>query len=80
MRNYDFSQGAWHITDWFNKLYLVLPRARNCTSGYFILDNNNKSIRQTSQNGSVLIECKTPRNIVLSGLEADAYGIFHNKQ
>ena len=57
--------------------YLVLPKARSRIAGYFRL-LNQPNTNTFQDNGAVLIECKSLRNVVSSAAEAETNGVFHN--
>ena len=57
--------------------FLVLPKARSRIAGYFRLIKNSSSPIYTD-NGAILIECRTLRNVVTSAAEAETHGVFHN--
>ena len=58
--------------------YLVLPKARSRIAGYFRLANTPTSPFQYKDNGAILIECHTLRDVVTSAAEAETKGVFQN--
>ena len=58
--------------------YLVLQKERTRITGYFRLDNVPASQYKYKDNGAILIECHTLRDIVISAAEAETKGVFHN--
>ena len=58
--------------------YLVLPKARSRIAGYFRLANTPSSPYQYKDNGAILIECHTLRDVVTSAAEAETKGVFQN--
>ena len=49
-----------------------------CIAGYFRLSNALTTPSTPHDNGAILIECKTIRNVVTSAAEAETHGVFHN--
>ena len=60
--------------------YLVLPNARSRYAGHFCLLDNPTKPNRSLYNGSILVECKTLRNVVSSAAEAETNGVFRNAQ
>ena len=58
--------------------YLVLPKARSRIAGYFRLANTPSSKYKYKDNGAILIECHTLRDVVTSAAEAETKGVFQN--
>ena len=58
--------------------YLVLQKERTRITGYFRLDNVPASQYKYKDNGAILIECHTLRDIVISAAEAETKGVFQN--
>ena len=58
--------------------YLVLPKARSRIAGYFRLANIPTSPFKYKDNGAILIECHTLRDVVTSAAEAETKGVFQN--
>ena len=59
--------------------YLVLPKARSRIADYFrLVDHPTTSSR--TENGVILIECRTLRNVVTSAAEAETAALFYNGQ
>ena len=56
--------------------YLVLPKVRSRIAGYFRLANTPTSIYKYKDNGAILIECHTLRDVVTSAAEAETKGVF----
>ena len=60
--------------------YLVTTKARSRMAGYCQLSAHPDITAHPKLNGTILIECKTLRHIVVSAAEAEIGGIFHNTQ
>ena len=56
--------------------YLVLPKARSRVAGYFRLLKHNPS--PSLDNGPILIECRTLRNVVTSAAESETHSVFYS--
>ena len=64
-------------------VYLVHDGARSRIAGHYILSSYPPpapQIPRKAPNASILIECKTLRNVVASAAEAETGGLFHNAQ
>ena len=59
-------------------VYLVLPKSRSRIAGYFRLANVPTSQYKYKDNGIILIECRTLRDVVTSEAEAETKGVFKN--
>ena len=55
--------------------YLLLPKAKSQIAGYFYLADIKPD---TSNNGPILVECKTIKHVVTSAAEAEISALFHN--
>ena len=58
--------------------YLVLPKARSRIVGYFRLSNVPTSQYKYKNNGAILIECHTFRDVVTSAVEAETRGLLQH--
>lgn len=59
-------------------VYLVLPKVRSMIAGYFRLANMPTRKFKYKDNGAILIECHTLRDVVTSAAEAETKGEFQN--
>ena len=57
-----------------------MPNAKSWIVGYFQLNNDPKRILYSNINGTILVESKTLKYIVLSATKVEIAGIFHNTQ
>ena len=59
-------------------VYLVLSKVRSIITGHFILANTPTSNYKYKNNGSILIECHSLRDVVESAAEVETKGFFQN--
>ena len=60
--------------------YLVMPKAKSRVVGYFQLNNNPKRVSHSKINGTILVEYRALKHIVLSAAEVKTAGVFYNAQ
>ena len=61
--------------------YLIQARANSVITGHFYLSNMitpTSSKPDPTNNGPILTECRTVRNIMSSAAEVETIGIYHN--
>ena len=63
-----------------NATYLVMPNAKSRIARYFQLNNDPNRITHLRINGTILVEYKTLKHIVLSAAKVETSGIFYNTQ
>ena len=63
-----------------NVAYLVILNAKSRIVGYFQLNYHSHHVLHPSINRAILIEYKALKYIVLSAVEVERAGIFHNAQ
>ena len=61
--------------------YMVAPKAKSRIAGYFYCNSpSNVSPPTPPLNGSLHVECKILRHVVMSTADAETAGVFHNCQ
>ena len=60
--------------------YLAVKGAKSRIAGHFNLEPAKNYFNTTPQNGPVITECVTLKNVVCSAAEAECGGLFHNCQ
>ena len=58
--------------------YLVLPKSRSRTAGYFRLAIKSENRCQYKDNDTILIKCHTLRHVIASATTDKTKCIFHN--
>ena len=59
-------------------VYLVLPKLHSRIVRYLRLTNTPKSKYRYNDNGGILIECHTLRDVIIPAAEAETKGVFQN--
>ena len=54
--------------------YLVITKAQSRIAGYYYLGNKSNAKPHPELNGSIIIECKTLKHVVVSASEAETGG------
>ena len=58
--------------------YLVMFNAKSRIVGYFQLNHYSQQVLHSIINGTILVKYKALKHVVLSAVEVEIAGIFHN--